>query len=394
MEEQKGRYIGLDAHKSYCMVGAVNAQQEVVLAPRRVAMSHIEDWAQQQLRKSDEVVLEASGNAWDLYDLLEPLVARVRVVHPQHVKLIAASVVKTDKRDTLVLARLLAAHLVPEIWVPPRHVRELRDLVGHRQRLMQARTAAKNRLQAILLRHKLEAPPGDLYGPANQGWWAQVALAPTERLRVHHFFETIQRLNGQLQETEQAMAQLSASSLWRTEVTLLVQLPGIGMLNAMTILSAVGDIKRFATAKKLVGYAGLGARVHASGQINRQGGLTKQGRGELRVTLIEAAWTAVTFSKSWKKRFDPLAARIGKLKAITAIARKLLVVIWHVLTEQTADREADVMAVRRSLQAWASRFGLATALGLKRSIFVQQALELLGLVAGRTGPRLAPMSTA
>ena len=113
MEERIERYVAMDVHKSYCMVGAVDGQQQVVLQPRKVAMDGLEGWASAHLTRTDAVVFEASVNAWELYDLLAPLVARVSVAHPQQVKLIAASRVKTDKRDTLALAQLLAAKLIP-----------------------------------------------------------------------------------------------------------------------------------------------------------------------------------------------------------------------------------------------------------------------------------------
>ena len=115
----------------------------------------------------------------------------------------------------------------------------------------------------------------------------------------------------------------------------------------MTILSAIGEIERFPTAKKLVGYAGLGAKVHASGQTHRTGGITKQGRKELRWVLIEAAWTAVRYDQHWQEQFEQLAYRIGREKAIVAIARKLLVIIWHVLTAKAADRKAQPQQVAR-----------------------------------------------
>ena len=98
----------------------------------------------------------------------------------------------------------------------------------------------------------------------------------------------------------------------------------------MTVLSAIGDIERFPTAKKLVGYAGLGARIHASGQTHKSGGITKQGRKELRTVLIEAAWITIRYDRHWQGQFERLAHRIGRHKAIVAIARKLLVVIWIV----------------------------------------------------------------
>jgi hypothetical protein len=104
MIENQKRYVGLDGHKHYLMVGAVNATQEVVLPPRKVSLIEFEGWAKKHLRPTDEVVLEASTDAWYLYDLLEPLVARVVVGHPPLIKLIAAAVVKTDKKDTMTLA--------------------------------------------------------------------------------------------------------------------------------------------------------------------------------------------------------------------------------------------------------------------------------------------------
>jgi transposase len=153
------RFVALDLHKRYVMVGAVNTQQEVVLRPQRVELVAFEGWAKKHLRPTDVVVLEATSNAWYIYDLLEPLVTEVVVANPYHVKLIAASMVKTDRRDTLVLARLLAANLIPEIWIPPVEVRELRALIAHRERLVSHQTATKNRLQGVLHRHHIVPPP-------------------------------------------------------------------------------------------------------------------------------------------------------------------------------------------------------------------------------------------
>ena len=109
------RFVALDTHKQYVMVGAVNAVQEVVLPARKVSMSEFEAWVKKHLRPTDEVVLEATSNAWYFYDLLEPLVERVVVGHPPHIKLIAAAVVKTDKKDTFTLAKLLSVNMIPPV---------------------------------------------------------------------------------------------------------------------------------------------------------------------------------------------------------------------------------------------------------------------------------------
>jgi transposase len=378
MLDQDKRHVALDLHKSYIVVGAVDDQGQVVLNPRRVSCAKFAEWAKKHLRPTDAVVLEAGSNTWFIHDLLKPLVARVIVVHPYHVKLIASSMVKTDRIDTLVLARLLAANILPAIWVPPTHVRELRGLVSHRQRVVKQRTAAKNRLHSVLHRHNIVPLAGDLFSGASQEWWETLPLSGSERLRVRQDLGLLNYLAPLLGEIEAQLAQLSTSPHWKDQVPFLIQLPGIGLLSAMTILSAIGDIARFPTPKKLVGYSGLGGRVHISGGTRRTGGITKQGRRELRTVMIECSWSAVRTHPYWKARFARLEKRIGKQKAIVAIARKLLVVVWHVLTARAVDRQADVAAVARSLMTWGACQSLATGLGLSRPQFVRQQLDHLG----------------
>jgi transposase len=147
----------------------------------------------------------------------------------------------------------------------------------------------------------------------------------------------------------------------------------------MTILSAIGQITCFPHADQLVSYSGLAASVHASGQTHRTGAITKQGRRELRTVLVECAWAAVRYSPHWKALFDGLMMRIGKHKAIVAIARKLLVVIWHVLTKRTPDHHADPQAGARSFMKWASEGRLATSLAVSRATFVWSELARIGL---------------
>ena len=120
------RYVGLDVHKHPVTAAAVDSQQQVVLTPQKVAVARFECWARQHLIATDHVALEATTNSWAFHDQLKPLVAEVAVANCFQVKLISASGRKTDKQDALVLAKLLAAHLLPTVWVPPQPVRELR----------------------------------------------------------------------------------------------------------------------------------------------------------------------------------------------------------------------------------------------------------------------------
>jgi hypothetical protein len=159
----------------------------------------------------------------------------------------------------------------------------------------------------------------------------------------------------------------------------LVQLPGIGVHNAMLLLAAIGDIARFDAPHKLVGYAGLGARVHSSGEEHYGGRITKQGRRDIRSTMVEAAWRAVGSHPYWQDVFDRLAVRVGRPKAIVAIARKLLVVVWHVLTNQVADREAVPEQVAGKFLEWSWKLGRANRAGLTAGACIRWQLRRLQL---------------
>lgn len=374
------RFVGLDVHKRQITVAAVNAQQEVVLKPQKVSVADFPTWAKTHLQPSDQIALEATTNAWEFHDQLRGQVAEIAVANSHKIKLISASARKTDKQDALVLAKLLAAHLLPVVWVPPQSVRDLRSLTQHRSQLIHQCSALKNQLHAILHRHNLTLPAGNPFTTAHEAWWAQLPLTAAERLQVRHFWLTIHHLTQLLDETEAHIAQLSVTETWDEPLTFILQLPGVGLYTGMTILAAIGDIARFPTARQLVGYAGLGARVRDSADSHRSGKISKQGRRELRTALIASAWVAVRWSAYWRGQFQPLAKRIGKAKAITAIARKLLITIWHVLSKRLPDYHGDAEAIARSFMTWASLHHTARLQGVHRLTFVRQRLARLGLL--------------
>ena len=373
------RYIAIDIHKHYLMIGGIDVHKRIVLPPRRVELSRWPHGAHANLLPTDAVVIEATTNAWAIYDLLAPLVGRAVVVHPAKVKLIAASRVKTDKVDVLSLAHLLRADLLPEVWVPPQHVRDLRALLSHRRRLVSLQTTAKNRLQSVLHRLNLRPPAGDAFAHKQRAWWIERTLSSTERLRVDQDVATLDHVAAQIADIDVELRRLSTSEEWAEQVPYLIQVPGIALLSAMTILGAVGDITRFATAKKLVGYAGLGAGVHDSGKTHRDKAITKQGRRELRYVMIEAARAAVQSHPYWKDEFAQLERRIGDAKAIVAIARKLLMVVWHVLLAKSTDRRADAEQVAFKLMVWVWKLSDEQRGGLSSRQFIRAQLMRLGL---------------
>jgi len=210
-------------------------------------------------------------------------------------------------------------------------------------------------------------------------WWDTLSLPVAETLLVRQDMRLLDALTPLIAEVEAELARRSAAPEWQEDAPFLLQLPGMGLMAAMTILAAIGAIGRFLTAKKLVGDAGRGASVHASGKVQCTGHITKEGRKELRATMVEIAWRAVQHHPRWRRRFRDLARRLGERKAIVAVARKLLVVVWHVLTHRQADRQAEDIAVARKLFAWAMALHEARTEPL--AVFTRRQLSRLGLGA-------------
>lgn len=377
MSQAAKRFIGLDIHKAYMVVGAIDREQKILFGPQHVFYKDFDTWITESLRESDHLVFEACNNAWTLHDRLSPHVEDITVAHAAQVKLIAHSMVKTDKRDALTLARLLAARLIPSVWVPPESVRELRALIHQRHELIEQRSATKSRLRALLNRYNIQAPGSNLEAQCYRDWWDNLGLPNAEHFIAHQNLALLDHLEAAIRTLEVELAQQSVSDEWCDSVTRLQQLPGMALINSMTVLSAIGDIARFPGAKQLVGYAGLGTRIRSSGDTHRSGRITKQGRVELRTTMVEAAWIAVQHDDFWREQFEAIAQRRGRGKAIVAVARKMLATIWHLLTKKEANRYADPAAIARRLMRWGAYYSVAVSLGLRRIDFVRRELDRL-----------------
>jgi len=395
--ESEARYIGLDVHKHYITVGGMNAKQEIVLRPRDVEMERFNRWAEENLRKTDEVVLEATTNTWDVYDTIVPLVKRVVVAHPAEVKQIANSRVKTDNQDVIRLIRLLIADIVPEVWVPPLEVRQLRALISYRWRLVKMTTAIQNRMHSLLHRHNIQKPEGKVDTGENREWWEGLKLSALEDLRMKQELETLRLVRENIAEVDRELGRLSTSERWGVESVYLMQNPGVGVIVTMTILSAIGDIQRFESPKKLVGYAGLGAGVHDSGQKHQDKGITKYGRKELRWALVEASWQAVRSNPRLKAEYDELCKRKHKNKAIVAIARKLLVSLWYMLQRKEASRHQSEEDLAYKMLTWAWHMDKTALNGMTNQQFAKYELlqlkkgeNLTRIVKGGLPRRIAP----
>lgn len=373
------RYVALDIHKHYCVIAGVDREGRVLLQPVRVEHADLEEWLKKKLFSNDQVVIESTTNAWHVHDLLNPLVERVVVANPIKVKQIAQARVKTDIRDTLILARLLAANLVPEVWVPPVHIRQMRQLLSQRRQLVETHTQILNRMHSVAHRHHLKHERGKRFNEKNTSWQKDERLSKLEQFQLILEMENKDYIEKQIERMSGVVRKLCHQKPWADDMTYLMQLPGLGVITAMTVLAAIGDIDRFETPKHLASYSGLTPGLEQSGTKHRGKGVTKEGRRELRWALVEAAQMAVKSDPLLKMKFQALQKRMHRNQAIVAIARHLLEVVWYVLTRRQPYRHFSHERIAYKYLTWAWRMDEAARDGLTRQQFARYYLMRLGI---------------
>jgi len=238
------------------------------------------------------------------------------------------------------LAQLLRADLLPEAWIAPPAVRQLRALLRHRAQLVRLRTLLRNRIHAVLAGHGHGRPAGCWSGPGRD-WLASLPLPAASREVAGDGLALIDATEARIDRLDGEIRQRARSD---PRVKVLTQLPGVGPFTALVILAEIGDITRFPTARKLASWAGLTPTVRGSDRVAHYGHISKQGSVWLRWVLCEAAQTAKR-SPQFAAGYQAIAARRGKKIATTAVARKLLTRTWHLLTD--AERAAPQPATAR-----------------------------------------------
>ena len=324
------RFVGLDIGRDFAHVAIVEGSGPARRLPR-VAMGDEFRAFAASLGPDDTVALEASTNTWALADLLGRHAGSVVVSNPLRTRAIASAKRKTDDIDAATLAELLAADYLPPVWQPDEATRRLRRLVSHRAGLVRDRTAVRNRVAAVLARQLIRAPVTDLFGKRGQAWLAALDLPPDERLTVDASLAIDAVLSDQVAAAERAIAEAVVDD---PRVRRLLTIPGVGLVTAASILSVVGDIDRFERPAKLVSYLGLDPRVRQSGdRPAMRGHISRAGQAHARGLLCEAAHSAIRSPGPLAGFHARLKARRGGSVATVATARKLTVLVWHLLAK-------------------------------------------------------------
>jgi len=332
------RSIGLDVGKHVAEVAIVEPGRRTRSGGRIDASPESLLAFAATLGPNDQVVLEATTNTWAIVELLERHAGRVVVSNPLRTRAIADAKVKTDTIDAATLAELLAADYLPTVWQPDPATRALRRRVAARTSLVAERTRLRNRISAVLTRNLVASPWSDTFGTSGRVWLATVELPDDERELVDL---TLRLLDGLTTEINLAEAGLARAVVDDPRVRRLLTIPGIGLQTAVGLVALIGDVGRFGRPNKLVGYLGLDPIVRQSGgRPAYTGHISHAGQGHVRGLLVEAALGAVKVPGPLHAFYARVAERRGPGIAIVAVARKLAVLAWHLLSRDVDYRWA------------------------------------------------------
>lgn len=328
-------YIGVDLHLRFCYMTTVDASGSI-LGQGRVAndpqslQAFFTAWKSPGKEEEKILVAVEACGFWPAFsEIVEPLVEHVVLVHPSKVKAIASAKLKNDRVDSTTLAQLLRANLLPEAWKADQATRALRGILRLRVSLGQDRTRHKNHIHATLHQHGLRAPVSDLFGRDGRAWLATVPMRPAARQAIDISLRMVDQLDHEVQLLDQ---QLRPAAKEDADARCLMSIPGIGAFTALVLKAEIGDIHRFPDKKSLFNYAGLVPVIRDSAEHRRRGGITRAGSPLLRWVMSEAAMTAARYSPAARAWFERLARRKHPHVARTALARKLLGVVWALWT--------------------------------------------------------------
>jgi transposase len=355
------RDISLDVHIDFCEV-AIAEGGEVRSAGRiKTKPEELELFAE-SLGAEDRVALEVTGNAWAIKRIIEPHVAEVIVVSPTDTGIRGARA-KTDRLDARTLARLLAAGELDGVWMPDRWTQVMRRRLGRRTQLVRTRARAKNEIHATLMRCLIgRAPFSDLFGKRGRQWLAELELPDEERESVDSALRQVEFLDSEIEAVERLIA---AEALDSPEIKRLMTVPGVNVIVAATFMAAIGDVRRFASPRKLVGYLGLDPRVAQSGSAPAtHGRISKQGSVSARHALVEASWSAVRQPGPLHAFYGRIRARRGHSVAIVACARKLASLFWCLLARGEDYAYAQPSLTAKKLRLLEVRAGAPTRKGI------------------------------
>lgn len=322
--------VGIDLHRRRSVIVRQSATGER-LGVRRIVNDPAELMAEvSKAGPAPRVVLEATYGWYWAADALAEVGAEVHLAHPLGVKGFTYRRVKNDVRDASDLADLLRMGRLPEAWIAPPAVRELRELVRHRAKLVNLRSGLKAGVHAVLAKQGVHLPVSDVFGVHGRVVLAEVRLDKPYRARVNSLCRLIDAYDWEIDLAAKLLTQRLAGD---RGYRVLQQLPGLGPVLAAVMVAEIGEVTRFSSARHLCSWAGLTPKHRESDQKVHRGRVTKQGSPLLRWAAVEAAQKMPADAGWLVSTREQITARRGRQIATVAVARKLLTLVFYGLRD-------------------------------------------------------------
>jgi len=324
-------YIGVDYHKKYSIATMMDERGKILKQVRLNNDPQTLSRFAEALPSGSKIALEATGSWYYFYELLESRCPDIYLAHPLKTRAIAEARIKTDRIDSTILAHLLRADLLPRSYIPPRQIRDIREILRYRASLVSLRTSIKNKVHAILSKNGINLQYSDIFGKKAMRQLRGLNLRSCYRRGIDGYIRLVEVLNELIKEVTEEIKGIVEDN---PEAKLLTTIPGVSYYSALLIISEIGDIYRFPSARRLCSYAGLVPSVHSSGGRTYYGSITKQGSRWLMWIMIELSHHFIKASERMKDMYQRISRRHGKNTAKVAVAREMLKVIYYMLRDR------------------------------------------------------------
>lgn len=321
--------IGLDVHKRTVYATVLDEYgKKIAQENLRNDAKDMEAFIGSLGEESKQAVIEASSTWMRLFEQLMGLGVSTKLANPLKVKAIAWAKIKTDKIDSEVLAQLLRADMIPESYVPDKDKRELRDMTRQRAAFVRQRTRLKNHVHALLAKNGITHEFSDVFGKGGMEFLKGLELQGFAKTELDCNLRIVEALNAEIAKLDSVIRRNAKADRY---AEIAMTMPGISYYSALLISAEIGDIGRFPDHEKLCSWAGLVPSVHSSGDNAYYGRITKQGSAWLRGVLVQCANVAVQQDCPFRRTYLRLSKKKGHNVAVTAVARKMLKVLYYML---------------------------------------------------------------
>jgi transposase len=324
-------YLGIDCHKRFSYVTALDEAGQVKFKGKLGNSEEDFKALIERLGDKCKATIETGYDWGIMHDMLQRLGVDVILAHAQKVKLITQSPIKTDKRDSMILAKLLKTDMIPQVYAPTKEIRMKKAVLRERMFYVKIRTMLKNKVHKVLYRNNIVVDGySDAFGKAGRQYISEAKLPETEKQILDNQLDSLDVVNSKIKIMEASAKKETKENRY---VELIQTLPGFGEVLSRVIALEIVDINRFANAKKLASYSGVVPSEHSSSDSIHRGQIIKSCNKHIKEALVEGAWASIRGSAYFRALYENVKSRRGGNKAIVAVARQIAEIIFHMLKE-------------------------------------------------------------